>query len=474
MDNEGTVCDTACCPVGEPCIDVTKRVNCEPSKWGDDVIYRICVINCGDVPLYDIEVSDDVIPNVETYFPAGSLDELAPGDSTCADVTYTIPEGAPDPVVNEFTATGYTVSGDPVSDNVTETVDLIHPAITIDGICLTEPVAPGGTAEYEFTATNTGDCILVTDAPVTDPVLDPGEFATWTETEVDPGGVTEICHVGCVTWTLPPEYCEMDNEGTVCDTVCCPVAGEDGCTPGFWKNHPDCWCEDYDPDQSLGSVFTIPAGLSDYATDSLMDGLNYGGGGGVEGAARNLFRSAVSALLNACNDNVNYPLSVALVISRVNAALATMNRSDILALHAELDMYNNYGCTIDAHCRPHGDEDSSPDKLGEAHTGEILPPEEQRTGAIPTEAWSRSVPNPFGETTTIQFGLPKGGPVSVDVFDVTGRLVTSLLSAEKSAGVHQVVWNGRSADDTPVPAGVYFYRINLEDEVLMRKMMLVR
>jgi hypothetical protein len=36
------------------------------------------------------------------------------------------------------------------------------------------------------------------------------------------------------------------------------------------------------------------------------------------------------------------------------------------------------------------------------------------------------------------------------------------------------VWNGRSADDTPVPAGVYFYRINLEDEVLMRKMMLVR
>jgi hypothetical protein len=150
----------------------------------------------------------------------------------------------------------------------------------------------------------------------------------------------------------------------VVDNVKTWTGGDQGCTPGFWKvqpkfDPPHCWCDRYDPDDLIGDVFDIPATLgndlqkkSDGAPDTLDEALAYGGGKGVEGAARNLLRSAVAAVLNACNDNVAYPMGEQEVIDAVNAALATLDRDTILALHAELDGYNNLGCSIDNHCNP--------------------------------------------------------------------------------------------------------------------------
>ena len=192
----------------------------------------------------------------------------------------------------------------------------------------------------------------------------------------------------------------------------------------------------------------------------------------MEGSARNLLRSAVAAILNGCSSDVPYPMSADAVITAVNTALATLDRVEILALHGTLDVYNNLGCSIDAHCDPIGDEPD--DKLNEDHTGEVTNPADHRDMLTPTVAWSRSVPNPFTETTSIRFGLPKGGAVTIDVYDVAGKHIASLLNTDKSAGTHEVLWNGRSSHDTPVPAGTYFYRIALEDEVLMRKMLLIR
>ena len=56
-------------------------------------------------------------------------------------------------------------------------------------------------------------------------------------------------------------------------------------------------------------------------------------------------------------------MSADAVIATVNTALATLDRSEILAVHSMLDMYNNLGCSIDAHCRPIED---GYDKLFEA------------------------------------------------------------------------------------------------------------
>ena len=70
------------------------------------------------------------------------------------------------------------------------------------------------------------------------------------------------------------------------------------------------------------------------------------------GAARNLLRSAVAALLNASHPGINYYMSEGGVIAAVNAALATCDRDAMLLLHEELDLHNNDGCTLDMHGDP--------------------------------------------------------------------------------------------------------------------------
>ncbi len=131
-----------------------------------------------------------------------------------------------------------------------------------------------------------------------------------------------------------------------------PTTVGEGCTPGFWKNHPDIWPAPYKPSQTVGSVFSgVDLSL---ANKTLSDALGFGGGAGVVGAQEILLRAAVAALLNAANDEIDYPLTPAEVIAQVNAALATGNRDTILELASKLDGYNNLGCPINAFGTPTG------------------------------------------------------------------------------------------------------------------------
>ncbi len=80
--------------------------------------------------------------------------------------------------------------------------------------------------------------------------------------------------------------------------------------------------------------------------DTLLDALSYQGGSGTVGAARNLLRAAVAALLNAANPVLSYPVSLSQVVSQTNTALASNNRNTMLTLASRLDLYNNSGCPL--------------------------------------------------------------------------------------------------------------------------------
>jgi hypothetical protein len=124
------------------------------------------------------------------------------------------------------------------------------------------------------------------------------------------------------------------------------LAPQAGCSHGFWKNHVNHWVG-YSPNQTLGSVFDFTGvNPNTLQNRTLMQALNFGGGPGVQGAQQILLRNAVAALLNAAHPGVNYPLTTAQVIAMVNAALQSNDRNTMLALEAQLDMYNNLGCTL--------------------------------------------------------------------------------------------------------------------------------
>jgi len=87
---------------------------------------------------------------------------------------------------------------------------------------------------------------------------------------------------------------------------------------------------------------------------------------------------------------------------------------------------------------------------------------------------SQNVPNPFNPTTTIRFGLPEAGHVTLAVYDVAGRLVGNLAASHFEAGQHEVVWDGRDATGREVASGVYVYRLTAKQGVVTRRMVLLR
>ncbi|WP_340106251.1 cohesin domain-containing protein [Rhodohalobacter sp. 8-1] len=81
----------------------------------------------------------------------------------------------------------------------------------------------------------------------------------------------------------------------------------------------------------------------------------------------------------------------------------------------------------------------------------------------------QNYPNPFNPTTTIQFGLPEAGDVSLEVFDMTGRRVATLVNENKSAGWHNVTF-----DASNLASGMYIYRIQSGNFISTRKLTLIK
>ena len=119
--------------------------------------------------------------------------------------------------------------------------------------------------------------------------------------------------------------------------------GNQGCTPGYWKNHLDAW-RFYSPNDEVGSKLNPSA---PYNTWTLLAALNGGGGPGLDGAIRILLRAAVAAMLNGVPESgVNAYYSHDTVIFMVNTALKTGDRATILAVASDLDARNNQGCPL--------------------------------------------------------------------------------------------------------------------------------
>ncbi len=83
-------------------------------------------------------------------------------------------------------------------------------------------------------------------------------------------------------------------------------------------------------------------------------------------------------------------------------------------------------------------------------------------------------PNPFNPTTQIEYTLPAGGHVTLDIFDASGRLVRRLVDSVQEFGPHSETWTGTDQAGKPVSSGVYFYHLNTAQGGEMKKMMLVR
>jgi len=101
---------------------------------------------------------------------------------------------------------------------------------------------------------------------------------------------------------------------------------------------------------------------------------------------------------------------------------------------------------------------------------------EPAIAGVPTVfSLGQNYPNPFNPSTTIKFGLPNASPVTLEIYNILGAKVRTLLSGTMmSAAFHNIVWDGRNDVGSQVSSGMYLYRIVADKHVSTMKMLLMK
>jgi uncharacterized repeat protein (TIGR01451 family) len=345
-------------------IEITKTAD-ELSKVGDEVTYRFEICNEGDVTVNRGSVNDTLLGNLTEFFPA----TLAPDQCATVVRTRTVVAGDADPLPNTVTATytagsGLFASSD--TDTASDSTNLFQPGVNVTKNCTPDPVEVGADLTCTIVVTNTssGDTPVLINAAISDTLtgnlLDPANPAVVSNTCTAslPGGgtctiVTERTVlatdpnplVNTVTVNYNPTGFPNNIRATATESVVVkPKPGDEGCTPGFWKQdqHFDSWVG-FEPDQSFEDVFgvdvTLRAGGQNTIEDpTLLDALNATGGG-----VNALARHAVAALLNASNPDVDSVFTEAEVIAIVQEAVESGEFEEAIA---QLAAANELGCPL--------------------------------------------------------------------------------------------------------------------------------
>lgn len=96
------------------------------------------------------------------------------------------------------------------------------------------------------------------------------------------------------------------------------------------------------------------------------------------------------------------------------------------------------------------------------------------TGLPDRYALHQNYPNPFNPSTTIHYEVPQQTFVTIEIYNMLGQKILTLVSDVETAGEHLVEWDGKDDAQKPVPSGIYFYRMNAAGFSQIKRMTLIR
>jgi uncharacterized repeat protein (TIGR01451 family) len=320
---------------------------------GSPVTWTYQVTNTGNVALSNVSVSDD--KGVAVTCPKATLaageSMTCTGHGTAQACQYE----------NLGTATGKTPSGQTLtSSDPSHYFGTTSPAIDVetkvngeDADSPTGPEVPAGSAvSFTYVVRNTGD-VTLTGIHVTDShgvsvscpktTLAAGESMTCTANGTAQTGQYSATGSASGTGACGTQVSDSDPVHYYGQ----PTGGTQGCSHGYWKNHPGSWpATGYSTGQTVSSVFSKASLYPSIASVSLMDSLSFEGGSDVTSAAKNMLKQATGSLLNSAHAGVDFPWQTAQLISDVNAALASQNINTLLSLATVLEHDNTLGCPL--------------------------------------------------------------------------------------------------------------------------------
>lgn len=93
---------------------------------------------------------------------------------------------------------------------------------------------------------------------------------------------------------------------------------------------------------------------------------------------------------------------------------------------------------------------------------------------MPRTFLHQNYPNPFNPTTTIEYSVASRGLVVVEIFNINGQRIRSLVNETKDPGRYREMWDGKNEYDQPVATGIYFCRLRVDTSSSVRKMLIIR
>lgn len=116
----------------------------------------------------------------------------------------------------------------------------------------------------------------------------------------------------------------------------------------------------------------------------------------------------------------------------------------------------------------------STEQLPTPEPGILSEVETIESGMVTDYLLEQNYPNPFNPTTVIEYRILDPGFVNLNIYDVLGRKIRTLVNENQGNGIYRVEWNGKNDSEYDVSSGIYFYRVESENFVDTKKMMLVR
>ncbi|MBN2461774.1 MAG: T9SS type A sorting domain-containing protein, partial [Candidatus Cloacimonetes bacterium] len=91
-----------------------------------------------------------------------------------------------------------------------------------------------------------------------------------------------------------------------------------------------------------------------------------------------------------------------------------------------------------------------------------------------TDCLSQNYPNPFNPVTVIAYAIAEAGPVTLNIYNIRGELVRTLIDQYQSAGEKTVLWDGTDNTGNKLGNGIYFYKLNTTKNSSIKKMMMLK
>ena len=89
-------------------------------------------------------------------------------------------------------------------------------------------------------------------------------------------------------------------------------------------------------------------------------------------------------------------------------------------------------------------------------------------------ALSQNYPNPFNPNTKIEYALPVNCHLELTIYNILGQKVRTLIDKDQAAGCHSVLWDSKNGAGKEVASGIYLYRLQIDDFVDAKKMLLLK